>query len=221
MTKDFKGKATNLSFTPADKWILSRVNSLKKEASEALENYQFSKALNPVRDFFWLEFADYYIEEVKHRIYNKKDKTRKAAQFTLQYVLTDCLKMLAPFLPHITEEIMQSFFKEKLKKKSIHLEEWPKAEEKKINKYYEELGKTMNEIISALRKYKSGNGLPLNTEVKKATVFLKGKELLKKIEEAREEIRKTMNVTTLDVLVAEAPEKAIEVSEGIKIEVNL
>ena len=57
--------------------------------------------------------------------------------------------------------------------------------------------------------------------MKKATVFLEGQELLKKVEEAREEIRKTMNITTLDVLVAEAPEEAIEVSDGVKIDVNL
>jgi len=219
-SKDFdfgKVKEKDLKFTSTDKWILSRINFLKKQATEGLEEFEFSKGLSAVRDFFWLEFADYYIEETKYRIYENLE-TKSSAQYVLVSVLIDCLKMLSPFLPHITEEIMQENFKSHLKSKSIHLEEWPKAEEKWINDEAETLGNNVNAIISAIRKFKTTKGIALNKEIAKVKVF-SSKGVLKQLNEAKIDIMKTMNVLELEFSEQKAGENAVIAGEEISIEI--
>ncbi len=224
LTSDFNlktAKEKKLNFKSTDKWILSRLNSVKKEAEKGLENYEYSKALNPTRNFFWLEFADYYIEEVKYRVYNKKDKTRKAAQYTLLKVLLDVLKLMSPFMPHLTEEIYQTMFKKYATKKSIHLEKWPAVEEGLINEYYELLGENTATIISAIRKYKSTKNIALNQKTKKVTIYLKDKSLKNKLEEALDEIKHTMNVKDIELFIKKAPPEAIEVNEEIRLKIEI
>ncbi|MFH1257263.1 MAG: valine--tRNA ligase [Candidatus Diapherotrites archaeon] len=210
-----KVKESELKFRAPDKWVLSRLNSVKKEATEALEKYEFSKALNPVRNFFWLEFADYYLEEVKWRVYDEKNESCKAAKFVLAKVLLDVLKLLAPFLPHITEEIYNSPMKQFASKKSIHLEQWPEAEEKWIDSAAEEKGAMLNEVVAALRKWKTEKGFALNKELMEVQLFAeKGKE--KALEEIAEDAAKTMNVKELKVSAGKAPKEAIDVGTGVK-----
>lgn len=224
ITKDLNLKKTNvkkLKFKATDRWILSRLNNVKKEAESGLEMYDFSKALNPVRNFFWLEFADYYIEEVKYRVYNKKDPSRKAAQHTLLTVLLDLLKLIAPFMPYITEDIYLSMFKKYANKKSIHLEQWPEVEEKMIDEYYELLGRTANSIIAGLRKYKSSNNIALNKEMESVTIYLKDESLKDKVEETSEEIRRTMNIGNLDVIVGKMSPHAIAINDDLGFDVKI
>ena len=94
--------------TPADKWILSKANSLVNEVTDNMENYDFGVAVSKLNDFIWEEFCDWYIEMVKPRLYNEEDTTKAAALFTLKKVLTISLKLLHPYMPFITEEIFCS-----------------------------------------------------------------------------------------------------------------
>ncbi len=219
LLKDYKGGKGNLN--PEDKWILSRLNSMKKEATEAFEGYDFSKALNPTRNFFWLEFADYYIEMVKHRVYNEKGATREAAQFVLLNVYMDVLKMFAPFMPHITEEIYQTQFKKYAKKKSIHLEEWPESEKKLIDRNYEEIGEIAREIIGSTRKQKSEKQMPMNAEVGKIEVFVADAKTEKMVKEISGVIGNTMNVKEISIGQGKAPESAIPINEKISVLVSM
>ncbi|MFI3173746.1 MAG: valine--tRNA ligase [Bacillota bacterium] len=93
------------NLTTADKWILSKVNSLAKDVTDTLNKYDLGLAVQKVYDFLWDEFCDWYIEMVKPRLYNAEDDTRSAALWTLQTVLLDGLKLLHPFMPFITEEL--------------------------------------------------------------------------------------------------------------------
>jgi len=88
-----------------DKWIISRANTLAKEISQNIENYDLGVAAAKLYDFFWDEYCDWYIEMVKPRLYNKDDLTRPAALWALREVLINALKLLHPFVPFITEEI--------------------------------------------------------------------------------------------------------------------
>ena len=200
-TKDFylgKSDEKKLEFKVLDRWILSRLNKVKKEAEQGFERYEFAPALNAARNFFWLEFADYYIEEIKHRVYNKKDSSRKAAQYTLLKVLLDIVKIVAPIMPHLAEEIMNSSFKNYLKEKSVHLEEWPVAEERWVDEKSEKAALAINNVVSKIRKFKSQNSIALNREVSKAVVIA-GKDDLASLKENLEEIRKIMFVKEIEV----------------------
>ena len=102
-----KADLSNVSLadlTPADKWILSKANSLVKEVTDNMEKYDFGVAVAKLNDFIWEEFCDWYIEMVKPRLYNEEDTTKAAALFTLKKVLTISLKLLHPYMPFITEE---------------------------------------------------------------------------------------------------------------------
>jgi valyl-tRNA synthetase len=160
-----------------------------------MDSYEFSKCLNPVRNFFWLEFADYYIEEVKHRIYGEDRESKKAAQFVLQKVIWETLLMFSPFVPHVTEEIAQSTFKSLLKEKSIHLEKWPEGNKKAVDPEAEEVGAIVTKIISLIRKEKSVSGKPLNAPVKKATVKVGDPE---KLTPWLETIKHTMKIEKIE-----------------------
>ena len=91
------------SLTSADKWILSKVNTLAKDVTENLDKYELGIAVQKVYDFIWEEFCDWYIEMVKPRLYNDEDTTKAAALWTLKTVLANALKMLHPYMPFITE----------------------------------------------------------------------------------------------------------------------
>ncbi len=209
---DFGKEKKNLRIV--DKWLLARFEKTKKIASESLENYEFSKALSAIRNFFWLEFADFYIEEVKYRVYDDSNKSGKAAKAVLLKILTEMVKMLAPFVPHTCEEIFRANFKGTMKTDSVHLEKWPEAEEKLIDEEAEKIGETAKSIIAALRKYKSDKKLAMNAELGKVIVFA---EKTKGLEEALEDIKRTMNLKEIAIAKGEGK---IAVSEGISLEVE-
>ncbi|MAG21942.1 MAG: valine--tRNA ligase [Candidatus Diapherotrites archaeon] len=190
-----------LKLWPEDKWMLSRLNNLEQGATKAMDKYEFSKVLNPTRNFFWLEFADYYIEMVKHRIYGEENESKKAAQYVLRKVMQDTLLLLAPFVPHITEEIAQTMFKDVFKEKSVHLEKWPEGNKEKVDAKLEETALLAISIIAAIRKDKSGQGRPLNTPVKVATIKVVEPE---KVEEWAETIKQTMKIEDIKFEKAEA-----------------
>jgi len=105
-----------------DKWILSRMNDTVKYVTEKLEEHELGMASQRIVDFFWDEFCDWYVEMVKPRLYDKEDKTRASALWTLKHVLTTALKLLHPFTPFITETI---FLKLQDKEETIMLSAWP------------------------------------------------------------------------------------------------
>jgi len=91
--------------TPADRWILSKANTLVKEVTDNLETFEIGIAAQKIYDFIWEEFCDWYIEMVKPRLYNDGDDSKAAALWTLQHVLTTALKLLHAYMPFVTEEI--------------------------------------------------------------------------------------------------------------------
>ena len=109
-----------------DKWILSKLNKLIKETTINLNNYDLGVWTQKVYDFIWGEFCDWYIEMVKPRLYDKENKTREAAQYTLNKVLGDSLKLLHPIMPFITEEIYTKLYNND---ESIMISSWPKYSE--------------------------------------------------------------------------------------------
>ncbi len=110
------------NLTAADRWILSKANTLAKEVTDNMDKYELGIAVQKLYDFAWEEFCDWYIEMVKPRLYNREDSTRPAALWTLRTVMTNVLKMLHPYIPFITEEIFMSL---QSGEESIMVSEWP------------------------------------------------------------------------------------------------
>ncbi len=91
--------------TLADKWIISRANRVVKEVNYNMDQFDLGIALQKAYDFTWSEYCDWYIEIVKPRLYGDDREAKRAALYTLTYVMEKILKLLHPFIPFITEEI--------------------------------------------------------------------------------------------------------------------
>ena len=151
--------------TDADRWILSKVNSLAKEVTVNMDNFELGIAVQKVYDFIWEEFCDWYIEMVKPRLYNKEDETRGAALITLKTVLIRALKMLHPFMPFISEEIFCNLSGEE----SIMISSWPEYREDWNFEKEEHAVETIKEAVRAIRNVRSSMNVPNS---KKATVYV-------------------------------------------------
>ena len=92
----------------ADKWILSKLNTLIAQVTDNLERYELGIAVQKVYDFFWDDYCDWYIELTKARLYGEEAQSKQTAIQVLVYVLDQTLRLLHPFIPFITEEIWQS-----------------------------------------------------------------------------------------------------------------
>ena len=158
---------TNLeTLTSADKWILSKVNTLAKDVTENLDKYELGIAVQKVYDFIWEEFCDWYIEMVKPRLYNDEDTTKAAALWTLKTVLANALKMLHPYMPFITEDIFCTLCPEE---ESIMISSWPEFKTEWDFKADEEAVEIIKEAVRSIRNVRTGmNVLPS----KKAKVFV-------------------------------------------------
>ena len=152
--------------TPADKWILSKANSLVKEVTENMEKYDFGVAVAKLNDFIWEEFCDWYIEMVKPRLYNEEDTTKAAALFTLKKVLTISLKLLHPYMPFITEEIFCSLQDEE---ESIMVSDWPVFEDEFDFKSEENEVEIIKNAVRNIRNLRADMNVPPS---KKASVYV-------------------------------------------------
>ncbi|MBL6465650.1 MAG: valine--tRNA ligase [Peptostreptococcus stomatis] len=102
---DLTRESVKANLTLADKWIISRANRVVKEVNHNMDQFDLGIALQKAYDFTWSEYCDWYIEIVKPRLYGDDREAKRAALYTLTYVLEKILKLLHPFIPFITEEI--------------------------------------------------------------------------------------------------------------------
>ena len=91
----------------ADRWILSRFGQTVQKTSDYVNHYGLGEAAKGLYEFIWGDFCDWYIELVKPRLQGDDGDSKRVAQQTLAFVLDGILKLLHPFLPHITEEVWQ------------------------------------------------------------------------------------------------------------------
>ena len=164
--EDINLTVSNDKLTPADKWILSKVNTLTKEVTDNMDKYDLGVAVQKLYDFAWEEFCDWYIEMVKPRLYNKEDVTRPAALYTLRTVMINILKMLHPYMPFITEEI---FLGLQDQEETIMLSQWPTFKEEWNFKAEEEEISLIKEAVRNIRNLRSEMNVPPS---RKAKVFV-------------------------------------------------
>ena len=160
------GEMPKDQLTAADKWILSKVNTLAKEVTENMDKYELGIAVQKVYDFIWEEFCDWYIEMVKPRLYNDGDTTKSAALWTLKTVLVNALKLLHPYMPFITEEIFCTLQSEE---ESIMISRWPEFTEEWHFAEDEAVVEMIKEAVRGIRNVRTGMNVPPS---KKAKVFV-------------------------------------------------
>ncbi|MEC9489164.1 MAG: valine--tRNA ligase, partial [Halanaerobium sp.] len=214
---DFPGIG-ELEYQPMDRWILARLVGTKKRLTEALNGYQISQARAILEEFFWGDFCDYYLEIVKERLYQPEkrgEKARRSAQQALYITLLNILKYFAIFIPHITEEIFQAYFRDREGRKSVHLLDWDSISSHKPAAFtgdeeLNEMGERFLEIVSDVRRFKSDRGLSLGKEI--SLLSIRGEtQILGFLEEAAGDLKAVCRAR--DVSFRESP-------EGLSVEIE-
>jgi valyl-tRNA synthetase len=151
------------TLTDADKWILSKANTLVKEVTETMDNFELGIAVQKVYDFVWEEFCDWYIEMVKPRLYSETDETKAGAMWTLKQVLTISLKLLHPYMPFITEEIYCTLKEMEGKSgedESIMISEWPVYTKELAYQKEEEAVEIIKAAVKGIRNVRTDMNVP-------------------------------------------------------------
>ncbi|MDE5598157.1 MAG: class I tRNA ligase family protein, partial [Lachnospiraceae bacterium] len=140
---------------PADKWILSKLNTLVQDVTDNMEHFELGIAVQKVYDFIWDEFCDWYIEMVKPRLYSKEETEadgKSAALWTLKNVLLEALKLLHPYMPFITEEI---FCTMQTEEESVMISSWPVFREERQFAKEEAAIELMKEAVRGIRNVRT------------------------------------------------------------------
>ena len=194
----FNPKATaEVELQLLDKWILSKTENLTQKVTEAFEKCQFNIAVEELRNFTWHLFCDFYIESVKDRLYRQEPENkskRQAAQQTLYNVLFRIIQLLAPIIPHLTEEIYQHLYAQDKGFKSLQITLWPKIDNAIVNRKAEEEGDKVMALIEDLRRKKAAQKLPLNIPILSLEVYAGNQANADIIESSKNDITGTLKV---------------------------
>ncbi len=207
---DYKpDKKANIEFEPLDKWIISKAETLTKKVTEAFEKCQFNIAVEDIRNFTWHVFCDYYVEAVKDRLYNPAvhgEAKRLAAQYTLYEVLYRVLQLLAPVVPHLTEEIYQYMYAEDKGFKSLQVSAWPEFNAALVDEAAEKAGDLLVAIMGEVRHDKAEKKMPLNAPVKTLTVYAGSEENASVVRSGGGDIAGTLKVSNFNVVAEKRSE---------------
>lgn len=166
MPEDGIQSVDKASLTNADKWILSKVNTLVKDVTDNIEKFELGVAADKLYSFIWEEFCDWYIEMVKPRLYSDDNTTKEAALYTLKTVLETSLKLLHPYMPFVTEEIYCTLNEDA---ETLMTEKWPEYTEELNFAAEEEAVEIIKEAVRNIRNVRAGMNVPPS---KKAQVYI-------------------------------------------------
>jgi valyl-tRNA synthetase len=167
-----------------DRWLLARLHAVIRRATAAMDDYEFAAAKAEVERFFWTDLCDNYLEMVKFRLYGDAEGAaqddgaghggREAARYTLANALLAVLKLLAPFLPHVTDAVYGAGMgvtdvlegpraadaataggTAGQEPPSIHVARWPVARDAWSSPQAERAGQAIVEVAEAVRRWKA------------------------------------------------------------------
>ncbi len=205
----------------SDLWILARLQQVIAKATAEFEQFEYARAREAIEQFFWHDFCDNYLEICKVRSYGLEAEKLAGVELTelqkaeiiakqqsailaLRICLNTLLKLFAPFIPHICDEIYSAVFAEEfVQNKSINARgNWPKVEQKFVNENLIEQGKYLLDIIFEVRKFKSEKNISMKTVVEKVRV-----SKIKEIEKFAQDLANVCNAKKIDwVLEEKLPE---------------
>ena len=190
MEKNVVEEPEDFVLKPADRWILSKVNSLTKEMTENMDKFELGIAVQKVHDFIWDEFCDWYVEIAKYRIYHAEEDSQSAncALWVLKTVLGQALKLLHPFMPFITEEIYGALVPEE---ESLMMSSWPVYREDWEFPYATEVMEHVKAITRGIRNMRAEMNVPNNKRTK-VYIISSDSKLLTALEVFKESVKPLM-----------------------------
>jgi len=187
-----------------DRWISARCDIMIAEATQMFEEFNYAGAKRAIDEFFWF-LCNNYLEFIKYRTYAGD----KSANATLNKVFLSTIKMLAPFMPYITEEIYQELYKDSDGEISVHLTDWPEARKKADDEDALAIGDQAYRVIEYIRQWKHNNKKALNSELMEVTIS-------KDLGPAAKDIKGAMNIKTIGIGNGAQVVPGTDISIGIK-----
>lgn len=203
-----------------DRWLLTKLNDTIRESTENFERYEYSRAKALTEQFFWGDFCDNYLEIVKDRLYRKAEngKSGRAAMYTLYMALLNSLKLLAPFTPHIVEDIYQRLFRRSEGAPSLHLSPWPVVDPHWADIEALRLGNMAVALISSLRQYKNSQNMAQNASISRVVISSDGLEA--DIKQFDPVLKDTMKIGEISYGDVERPD-AVSVIGGTEVRMQI
>ena len=216
--------------TPADRWILGRLQTLTERVTEALGLFQLNDVAQGLYNFVWGELCDWYIELSKPVLYEREDATElggsaDTTRAVLAHVLEQTLRLLHPIAPYITEEIWQVLPKAGEHKPSIMIEPWPEVDE--ALRFSAETADVELAIalISRIRTIRGETGVKPSVTISEVWLLTDDEERLRQIARTATYLRtqaRIGNIRLASIDEADMPGKtATAVIDGVEIHIPL
>jgi valyl-tRNA synthetase len=189
------------TLAPADRWLLARLRRLVERMTTLFTEYDYATARAEAESFFWATLADNYLELAKLRLYDASDPQAAGARYALRTTLLTILKLFAPFLPYVTEEIYTTLFADE--DSSIHRAAWPTLAtlppDEASDEVAERAGDTLVAIATAVRRYKSENGLSLGRELARLQIATDDASLANWLQASATDLSSVTRAATVEV----------------------
>jgi len=189
-----------------DKWILSKLNSTIKKASENMQGLKPHSA-NKLLEELFLMISRQYIQMIRERV-QFEGKNKEAAISALYISCFEMLKMLAPFIPFLTEKTYQDYFRKNEKLESVHLHDWPKANEKMIDENLEKEMETVQQAVSLILAEREKEKVGVRWPLPSVKVAIQEK-ISKELEEL---ILRQTNIKKIEIKKGEKGEIKVELN---------
>ncbi|WP_416175496.1 valine--tRNA ligase [Clostridium sp.] len=209
MDEDLMKKYSNSkNYTEADRWILSKLNTLVKEVTDNIDKFELGIASQKIYDFIWGEFCDWYIELVKPVMYGEDEEAKGVAYNVLNKVLTVSLQLLHPIMPFITEEIYTHLYNREYE--SIAISKWPEYDLSLEDKKAEEDMYYVIEAIKAIRNVRTDMNVPASRKAK-VMLYVNEKDAIEAFKNGENYFKKLASASEVEFLndKKEAPENAV------------
>ncbi len=164
-----------------DKWIITRLHRAISKATKEFEQFEYSDARSAVEDFFWNDFCDNYLEMVKKRVYGESEsenaaQLQKSAAHTIYHCLDAVLRLFAPIVPHVTEELYSHIFDNRHAAiTSIHSRgQWPDATDFPVDEMAEKAGIASRAVLDVVRRIKAEQNVSIKWPLE--NLVISGKE---------------------------------------------
>lgn len=206
------GKPEAAALEIADRWILSRCHRVIQQTREDIENYNLGEAAKRLYEFIWNDFCDRYIEIVKSRLRKDADSSsRITAQQILADILDKILKLLHPFMPHITEEIWHTLAQ--TTNQVLALQAYPQADLEKIAPELETNFELLTGVIRTIRNLRAEAAIKpgIKVNIILQTANQQEQNILKAGESYIQDLAKVEQIT----LVTSVPEDLGQVIAGV------
>ncbi len=208
---------TNAEPELIDKWLLSKLEKVIKYATDEMEECRFMNATDSARNFVWHTFCDHYLEAIKYRLYSDNEAKKQSAQWTLNYSLKRMLQLLAPIMPHLTEEIYSHMYSQRTQD-SIHTSKWPETNAKYIDDEAEKKGDLIIAIIRDIRKEKNRQGMSLNKPIELLKIYATNPSEAQWIRGGSTDIAATIKAADIQILSTNDGSYEIEDYLNVKFE---